>query len=42
MCVEDDWLCLSAFHLYANLHMVQALFLFGLLHSQAGTVRKDF
>lgn len=26
MCVEDGWLCLSAFHLYANLHMVQALF----------------
>lgn len=26
MCVEDGWLCLSAFHLYANLHMVQAFF----------------
>lgn len=26
MCVEDGWLCLSAFHLYANLHMVRALY----------------
>lgn len=23
MCVEEGWLCLSTFHLYADLHMVR-------------------